>query len=168
MELLIDVSKIELGETINIVSKDLELNIEDLEFTCPIEVSAKFQNTGRCIVVRGVVSTSVNLTCNRCLEVFEHQIRCEIDVDYYKGKERYITELDPEGLNVAYYEGDRIDLMDEVQQCIILALPMKPICKEECLGLCPHCGRNLNKERCICRDEEVDERLAKLGKLLRN
>ncbi|MDI6703148.1 MAG: DUF177 domain-containing protein [bacterium] len=169
MESLIDVSRIRVGETINVVFKDLELNIDNLEFTRPIEVSVRLTNTGKCITVKGVISTSVNLTCNRCLEVFEYQIRYEIDVEYYKKKERYITdlELDSEMLNIAYYEDDRIDLMDEVRQCIILALPMKSICKEGCLGLCPHCGRNLNKEGCDCKEKEIDERLAKLGKLLK-
>lgn len=97
-----------------------------------------------------------------------YQIRNDIDIDYYKEKERYITELDSENLSVAYYEGDRIDLGEEVRQSIILALPMKPVCREDCLGLCSHCGRNLNKEKCGCKEEEIDERLAKLGKLLRN
>jgi len=172
MEPLVDISKIHVGETINVSFKESSSNfdIEDLRFIKPIEVSLDFTNTGKGIVVNGIISTSISLTCDRCLEEFEYRIRHEVDVDYHKGKEKDLLspDLDSEGLRRAYYEGDRIDLLEEVRQGILLSIPMKPVCTEGCLGLCPHCGRNLNIERCNCEDKERDEELSKFGELLKS
>ena len=70
-------------------------------------------------------------------------------------------------LLVSYYREGTIDLKEDVREAIILAFPLKPLCRPECRGLCPHCGRNLNEEKCECREEKIDPRLAKLKELLK-
>ena len=63
------------------------------------------------------------------------------------------------------FEGDVIDFRDAVQEQVIMAIPMQPLCREDCRGLCPGCGANLNLEKCRCRPDDVDPRLAILKKL---
>ncbi|MCL6560327.1 MAG: DUF177 domain-containing protein, partial [Firmicutes bacterium] len=60
------------------------------------------------------------------------------------------------------FHGDVLDVTPEVLKSIILALPMKAVCREECPGLCPGCGRNLNEGRCGCVNEDIDPRLSVL------
>jgi len=74
------------------------------------------------------------------------------------------VELAPEDIEVGFYTGDGLFLADVVAEQVNLALPMKVLCGEECHGLCPHCGANLNRERCRCGPRPVDPRLAPLAR----
>ena len=79
-----------------------------------------------------------------------------------EGGEREVAEED---LGVSYYRDDVIDLAEVIREQFYLALPMKPLCREECHGLCAVCGRNRNRETCSCETEWVDPRLEPLRKL---
>jgi uncharacterized protein len=59
-----------------------------------------------------------------------------------------------------------LDLTEVVRQALFLAMPMNPICKDDCAGLCPQCGSNLNQEQCQCERDTVDPRLEVLRQLL--
>ena len=67
---------------------------------------------------------------------------------------------------ITFFSGNTIDLTAAVRENLLAELPMKATCREDCRGLCPHCGHNLNLGECGCRCREVDPRLASLGKLL--
>jgi uncharacterized protein len=67
-------------------------------------------------------------------------------------------ELEPDELDVAFYEGDEFEIDSAVAEQIVLAVPMKPLCREECLGLCPSCGGNRNESPCACHAESKDPR----------
>ncbi len=71
--------------------------------------------------------------------------------------------LATEDLEVGFYQEDGLFLADVVAEQIHLSLPMKVVCREECRGLCPGCGANLNRERCRCGPRAVDPRLAPLA-----
>ncbi len=73
--------------------------------------------------------------------------------------------LDPEELAVSFYRDERIDLSQMIVEQIVLALPMKPLCKLDCLGLCPQCGANHNLSSCACVPEDIDPRWAPLSTL---
>ena len=64
--------------------------------------------------------------------------------------------------DVSYYLGDRIDLGEVVREHVALQLPMKPVCRDDCRGLCPQCGANWNEGTCDCRPDDMDPRLAVL------
>ncbi len=61
-----------------------------------------------------------------------------------------------------YYDGEELDITEDIRDMVILSLPMKPLCSDTCKGLCPKCGTNLNEEKCNCVLEEIDPRLEKL------
>jgi uncharacterized protein len=71
-------------------------------------------------------------------------------------------EVEDDDLETSYYRDDEIDLNELLREQFYLALPMKPLCREECRGLCPQCGTNLNTGSCDCAPEWVDPRLAAL------
>jgi uncharacterized protein len=75
-------------------------------------------------------------------------------------------EVGDEDLSIAFYREGMLDLVDLLREQFVLALPMKPLCSEECRGLCPQCGTNLNTTQCACTPAWEDPRLAALKSLL--
>jgi DUF177 domain-containing protein len=116
----------------------------------------------------GRVQTTLELPCSRCLEGFRWPIDAAFDLRYQPHAvntgegEREIEEDD---LTTAFYERDEIDLGQLMREQFYLALPMKPLCREDCRGLCATCGANLNHGACGCKTESIDPRLAVLKTL---
>lgn len=122
--------------------------------------------------LHGRLSTMVGLDCVRCLEPLTIDLREELDLVYLPQASN-LAQADEEdrGLSademaVAFYQDEQIDLRHMVWEQIELALPMKPLCKENCRGLCPSCGVNRNDSHCECKTDELDPRWAGLKALL--
>jgi uncharacterized protein len=117
----------------------------------------------------GGVQTTLELMCSRCLEPFTLPIDASFDLRYHPHAlntgegEREVEEDD---LTTAFYENEAIDLGQLMAEQFYLALPMKPLCREGCKGLCPACGTNLNRATCICKRGWEDPRFAVLKKLI--
>jgi uncharacterized protein len=116
----------------------------------------------------GHARTTLELPCGRCLEPFTLPVDAAFDLRYQPHSvntgegEREIEEDD---LATAFYENDQIDLGQLMSEQFYLALPMKPLCGDDCRGLCSVCGTNLNKGTCSCTHEWEDPRLAVLREL---
>lgn len=116
----------------------------------------------------GRLTTTLELPCSRCLEAFTSPVACSFDLRYQPRSantgegEREVEEDD---LSTAFYENEEIDLGQLMREQLYLALPMKPLCQDDCKGLCPQCGTNLNRGTCDCRREWEDPRLAVLRNL---
>ena len=116
----------------------------------------------------GGVQTMLELSCSRCLEPFSLPVGASFDLRYHphaantgEGE----RELEEDDLSAAFYENDTIDLGQLMREQFYLALPMKALCREDCLGLCPQCGTNMNRGMCRCKREWEDPRLAVLKTL---
>ncbi len=143
----------------------LELGGDSITFS-PAEVDVKMLNSGESITGYFKVHTEAQMVCSRCLEPFSEPVDIEFSVTYQYTAS--LEESEPEGdEDVVFYEGDLIDVSDDVRQQVVLALPMKPICTPDCKGMCASCGKNLNNEACDCVKEDVDVRLAVLKDLLK-
>jgi len=139
---------------------------EPISPAAPISVHIKLAPTGSKIVVRGSVQTGLRAVCGRCLEEFDLPIREDILVVYSPlAEDLGREELEAEELNMEMFPGEEIDLWPIIAEHVVLALPIKPLCREDCRGLCPVCGRNQNLGSCRCRREEVHPGLAGLKKL---
>jgi uncharacterized protein len=120
--------------------------------------------------VGGRLRTRLELECGRCLEPFEIPIDSAFDLRYVPAvqatgePEREISEDD---LTTAFYKDETLDLGELTHEQFLLALPMKPLCKDACKGLCPDCGANLNETTCGCAPRWDDPRLAPLRSLLK-
>jgi uncharacterized protein len=131
----------------------------------PLTVNAVAELVGTEIRIRGHLETHLEATCDRCLGPVEIPVARDFDLVYRSVKT--ITrdeEIEiPEGeLEVGFYHGEGISLADVLTEQIILSVPMKVICRPECLGLCPTCGANRNREVCGCPPPEEDSPFASL------
>lgn len=117
----------------------------------------------------GTVAATIELGCSRCLDAFTVPVQAPFDLRYLPqsantGDEE--REVEEDDLAAAFYRDDEIDLRQLIEEQIYLALPMKPLCRVDCKGLCPQCGVNGNLETCNCQTRWVDPRLAGLKALI--
>jgi len=127
------------------------------------------QETGR-YRVAGRLTGELELACSRCLEPFRLPVATEFDLRYVPRVENAgdgEREVEEDDLSTAFYDGDEIDLSQLITEQFQLALPMKPLCRDDCKGLCPHCGTNLNTGTCECDQKWEDPRLAALKAIQR-
>jgi uncharacterized protein len=116
----------------------------------------------------GRMQTTIELPCGRCLEPFAWPVDSVFDLRYQPHSANTgegEVEVEEDDLTTAFYEHDEIDLGHLMREQMYLALPMKPLCRPDCRGLCPTCGANLNQAQCACKNEWEDPRLAVLKKL---
>jgi len=115
--------------------------------------------------LEGKVDFNADLTCSRCLDPFPVATAWEFAVRFIPRPE-YSTEEEVEiseaELDVEHYSDRFVSLRDLAAEQIHLSVPMKPLCEQDCLGLCPHCGANMNEAPCSCNKEETDDRWAAL------
>jgi uncharacterized protein len=129
---------------------------------------------GATVHVRGRLDGAVEIDCGRCLERYPLTLGQELDLFYLPGAasqpeaQEEDVELSDRDVVVGFYEGDRLDLGEVLREQIILGLPLKPLCREGCRGLCPTCGKNRNTSACGCppAEEPGDPRLEPLRKLV--
>ena len=120
------------------------------------------------IRLRGRLSARFELSCARCLEPVAQEVRREFELLYRPlgadaGREELsVTDAEAE---IGYYQGEGILLEDVLREQVLLALPLKVTCREDCKGLCPHCGKNLNREQCSCATLVEDPRWSALKEI---
>ena len=117
----------------------------------------------------GRLSTTLEQGCSRCLEPFPQVVDSAFDIRYLPQSENTgieEREVEEDDLSDAFYRDEQIDLMQLMEEQFYLALPMKPLCREDCKGLCPNCGTNLNEAACTCKLRWEDPRLAGLKALM--
>ena len=154
-----------IQETFEFVTSAKELDLESVGpwIGSEIKVEGELTNNGRVLKIKGVIHATAKYQCNRCLEDFITNMDIPFSDDYQDNSD---GKIDDEA-DLAYYNGDEIDIADLVRESMILAEPLKVACSKSCLGLCPHCGINLNDAECSCHDNVIDPRLAVLSKLLK-
>jgi uncharacterized protein len=114
----------------------------------------------------GSLRADVLIDCDRCLSPISLPVEQSFDLLYIpplRASEE--KELGDDDLSIAFYQHQVIDLDDLVREQIELALPMGRVCDDDCKGLCPGCGANLNQQQCVCRVDDVDPRWAALKRL---
>jgi uncharacterized protein len=133
-----------------------------------VQGSCNLLRLQRSILVKCIVNTAVELTCSRCLKTFRQPLKIKFEeeflptIDIING-----TPLPPsEELGAFTIDEQHIlDLTDAVRQYALMAIPIKALCKQDCAGLCPTCGKNLNEGKCDCPDDDTDPRWSKLAEL---
>jgi uncharacterized protein len=125
--------------------------------------------TQRSVLTRCTLDTEVELTCSRCLSQFLYQMTLNFEEEYLPTIDAVSgapLPLPEEASTFTIDEHHILDLTEAIRQYALLAVPMKPLCREECAGLCQNCGKNLNQGPCDCPAQDVDPRWSKLTKLL--
>ena len=117
------------------------------------------------IRLRGTLATQLELSCARCVEPVTQDVRRDFDLLYRpvgtdSGKEELsVTGVEAE---IGYYQGAGLLLEDVVREQVLLSVPVKALCREDCKGLCPRCGQNLNQGQCSCTAAPADHRWSAL------
>ena len=145
---------------------------EDFRVVAPVDFRAHVSKDTQKVRLTGRVKTTLETGCGRCLETFPIPVDAPFDLMFLPetvaGQDgESEKEVGDDDVGVSHYKDDEIDLGEVMREQFILALPMKPLCRPDCKGLCPICGANRNRQACECREEWVDPRLAVLKNLLK-
>jgi uncharacterized protein len=130
-------------------------------------VEGRASRSGEEIRVRGKIEAGISVGCDRCLAPVAVPLEVEFETAFIPqekaaGEPEHV-ELLVDDMGLAAFEGDAIDLDELVREQILLALPSRNLCREDCRGLCPACGADLNAGHCGCAHDETDPRWAALA-----
>lgn len=148
----------EVNGTVNIYGND-----------CAVYGNISLVRTNRGILIKARIKTEVRVQCSRCLSQFPVPLEFGIEEEYFP-----LIDVDSGvSLDVPNEPGcftidekHILDLTEAVRQYAVMAVPMKPLCRPGCRGLCPNCGHNLNQGPCGCPSQQMDPRWSKLARLL--
>lgn len=129
-----------------------------LKLKSPIRIFGSATNDNGIVNLKGNIKTTAELQCSRCLKNFNCNIDADFDEDFLKF---------PKDEDVYIFYKDTIDLKEMVIDYLILNMPLKLLCSEECKGLCPVCGIDLNRYQCNCSKDSIDSKFAVLKDLLK-
>ncbi|MCI0418456.1 MAG: DUF177 domain-containing protein [Acidobacteria bacterium] len=167
----IDVRELDLGPLAlkgEILESELGFDPSEIRVLGRIVVDLTAERQVLEVRIRGRLTTDVGLPCSRCLESVQFPVATEFDQFYESNAEHPLhgeIALHERDTEIGFFSGDFIEVSDIVREQILLSLPMKPICREDCKGLCPHCGKNRNLSDCNCESVLVDPRLLQLLKI---
>jgi len=141
-------------------AEDMEISIEGVKFPSPVEADIAATLSGDEIICQGEIYASVEIECSRCLEIFDFPITARL---------QFVVQMLDTTLDVSSDDADDdyevipktqsvCDVSQRIRDAIVLNIPLKPLCDEDCRGLCPMCGINLNEDDCDCTPDKADER----------
>lgn len=169
MELFIDFDKVDeygpqtVSGRVSVTPEEAKME-DEIERFGDIDVTVTAQKNGPPgeYLLEGDVKYGADLRCARCLDPYPFANSTTFAVRFrpasLENEEPQEVELAEGELDVEFYESRQIPLRDIALEQIGLSLPMKPLCEETCRGLCSHCGANLNRGACECRENIVDDR----------
>ena len=143
-------------------------DVESFRIASPVKLAFEIFKDKSAFRLVGSTETTLELPCSRCLESMIAPVDAQFDLRYQPHSANVgegEREIEEDDLTTAFYQHDEIDLEQLMREQFYLALPMKPLCGDDCKGLCPICGTNLNRGTCDCKQESLDPRLAALKQL---
>jgi len=132
-----------------------------------VDIKVALDKTPRQIFLKAHIHSSGVFTCDRCVDEFEQHIENSYTM-FYVYHDLDPGKYDAHEVQVISPDTAYIDLTEDIRQTIMLAVPLKLLCREECKGLCPRCGTNLNHEMCSCQVETENSHWQDLKDLLNN
>lgn len=134
-------------------------NLGDFSPVAPFEVQVVLTKVPGGFRAEGRIKGLLAATCSLCLKPMEVPVDQEFSADF-------MLNADSLGEEIFSYRGDEIELLPALRETVLLSLPMKPVCRADCRGLCPRCGHDLNEGPCNCAAQEADPRWEALRRLL--
>ena len=164
--MIVDLEQLELddGGAASLSFTEVIESGADVSFPRPVEGSIRFSRAGGVTWIRGEVGTEVTLLCARCARPFPYRLMGTFREGYrVGGEERKGHEEEGSGTPVVLtLAAPLLDLTEVVRQHLVLAVPMAPLCRRDCRGLCPTCGADRNEGDCGCAAGALDPRLEAL------
>ena len=148
------------------------LRLDEEASTTEYMGSLRFTNSGGALLVEGRISSRLRMVCSRCLRQFEQSISLSIEEQFAiqihgnrsTGRSVTVQEEDENPDAGRIFKGDWFNLTEMLRQHSLLEIPIQPLHDENCSGLCPHCGQDLNIKSCSCREDDMPSPFAVLAK----
>jgi len=144
----------------------------ECQFLRPINIRLRAFRVRELFQVQGRLETGVRLSCCRCLKWFDAPLASDFDLTYTKEMPGLMDVMDTKEIEITveeigmfYFKGEEINLQQGIQEQVVMAWPLQPLCDENCKGLCPTCGSDLNRGDCGCQREPVSNKFAVLKNL---
>lgn len=145
---------------------DLDIKPEEIDFASEVKMKFSVLKVGNSLNCQGEIQARLKLECGRCLTEFVQPVTSGIEFILEMDDDKIGAEIQDDDYQFISKETITYDLNSRVREAMILTLPIKPLCQEDCKGLCQFCGTNLNEKTCNCVRETVDPRWNKLKELL--
>ena len=146
-------------------SEDTVSFLTDVDFPSPMKVSGEITNTAGYMRMTLTMSVDYVAQCARCLSPVTGQFT--LDLEKTVAPRNLLGDLDEDKLDeFAIIEDGFLDMDEQLREQLEMEFPMRFLCREDCKGLCPKCGKNLNEGECNCDHTEIDPRMEPLRKLL--
>ncbi|HRD01476.1 MAG TPA: DUF177 domain-containing protein [Candidatus Saccharicenans sp.] len=147
----------------------LDLVEEEAAFLEPVHSIVSVKKIGSEVLIKGKLNTRMSFICSRCLRPFEYGVNVVFDLAYLPEElDEQKEELDEEDLGRFFYYHQQLDLREIILEQLNLSIPLRPLCSEDCEGLCPICGQLVQNGQCRCQVNSSDPRLEKLKSFLRD
>jgi len=129
---------------------------DDSFFQEAVDYAVLLKRDGQGIRAQGKIRTTISLQCVRCLEHFNLKINSTFDLIFFPIElaDRKNTALNPDDMEYIFFEGGQINLEKLLIEQINLFIPFNPLCRQDCRGICPNCGSNLNQDACQCEESK--------------
>jgi uncharacterized protein len=134
----------------------------------PASVTGKVRLSGNQLFVNGHVDAGAQVECDRCLKPVAIPVTADFTLEYISGSEyeaKQVVELTEAEMSVSVFDGHGLDVDEIVKEQILLAVPTRMLCREDCKGICPECGTDRNTGECNCVTKDIDPRWAALKDL---
>ncbi len=164
----LDVSHVpETGLGVNVELDAGEVDISDATagLTGNLQLNGRVLEAGEEMLLEGKLRGTLSLSCSRCLNSFLQPFEIAVSAKYVNAAENAHedqADAGPRDVTRISFVGDEIDLSSGIREDLLLNVPLKPLCREDCRGLCPQCGADLNEGECTCEKKTADPRLAEL------
>jgi len=159
----LDIDTQDWGQTEMQISGDLKLELgEGNPQEVRVDGTLLVENLENRFHLKGKVKTTGDTQCGRCLETFSYSWDSPVEITVL----RNIDRGEDQGDTVVLHQSrGLVDLSEAVTECVTLAFPLTTFCREDCKGICPTCGIDLNRQSCDCKEEDIDPRWAALDNL---
>ncbi|NIO49037.1 MAG: hypothetical protein GTN73_06335 [Candidatus Aminicenantes bacterium] len=170
--MIIDVEK--LPKEGQKISKDFEflsaaLVEESAVLLKPVHAELTVKKVGEEILIKGKIVTSLSLICSRCLVPFKSSFDSRLDLVYLPEELDVMQDqLESDDINKLFYYNGKIDIEEVILEQLNLVFPAKPLCSDDCQGICPVCGKVIRESKCVCVTKDSDPRLKKLKIFIKN
>ncbi len=137
-------------------------------FLDPVRFYLRFQRSGRLVEVDGRFEATLEMTCARCLAAYTLPLTDTFALTFTPETDEELPEerqLQAEDLSLVSYHDEQLDLTEPLQDQLLVAVPMRVLCHEDCRGLCPQCGADLNQGVCGCEKKPFNNKFSALSQL---
>ncbi len=150
------------------VELEEQIHLEGYTVSSPVRTELTVNKTANDVMIAGSITAELQMQCSRCLKGLKQAEEIPVSVLYHPAEEMGSEKhgLNDEEMDTGFYTGEELDLQELIREQILLSIQMKPLCSEDCKGICPKCGNDRNNSACNCAEKETDPRLEVLKKLL--